>query len=97
MIFRENPRLREQLTNSPAGRGALAEIARKEIAPRATEIGQQVSSTYGARAFIEGPTVRVRARTFVLDAAAWIEFGTARLPAAAPLRKAVRQAGLELR
>lgn len=94
--YRPNPRLAQDVLASRAGQRVLTDAAER-VAREATSRGRRVSSTYQTEVDSHGGTVRILATTRALIAGAWIEFGTPRLPAAAPLRNAVRACGYRLR
>lgn len=90
--FKRNPRLGQQVTASTkmkAGRRLVAQ----EIADEAERIGRNVARSYTTDVEEEGDRTRVLANTEVLNAAAWIEFGTGSMPAHAPLRRGAEAAG----
>jgi hypothetical protein len=67
------------------------------LATAATQLGKQVSSSYEAKVEQSTEGVRVVANTRPLNAAGWIEFGTADLPASAPLRRGAEAARLRVK
>jgi hypothetical protein len=92
--FRQAPSLEQQLPEMTAP--AMAQKGR-EIAAAATATGRNVSPSYSADVQ-EGPEgVSVVATGSPLVPAGWIEFGTANLPPAAPLRSAAQVAGMDVR
>lgn len=80
----------------PGVREHLAEAGRA-VGEQAESIASAVSSSYRTRVEDDGDKVRVVAESRSLDAAGWIEFGTAKLPASAPLRRGAEMSGLDFR
>lgn len=80
----------------PGVQAHLQEAA-NEVADTAEDLGSEIATSYATRVEENGDSYRVIAKTRGIDAAGWIEYGTQKLPAHAPLRRGVESAGLQLR
>lgn len=90
-----NPSFEREMAGEAGTRAVLREVAR-DIASDAESRGREVAPSYRAEVVDHGSAVRVEADTDGIDAASWIEFGTADLPATAPLRNAAQASGARL-
>lgn len=99
--FIPNPRAGEELGRTPEMGKMLAETAEKvaevvrTTGPKSEASGEHYVDMIEVATGVEGKTLigRVNAKKFT---SWWLEVGTARMPALAPLRRAVESLGLKL-